>query len=118
MRDRLGDRARAQHILEAITTIERFMDGRSMEDLQTDAMLKFATVKQLEIIGEAASRITPETLAKRPEVPWKKVILMRHVLVHDYYRIDVPTVWSTIQDDLQPLKESIQQLLTELPPGP
>lgn len=117
MRDRLGDRARVLHRLEAIELVERFMHGRTMDDLATDAMLRFASVKQLEIIGEAASRITPGTLALEPTVPWKRVVLMRHVLVHDYYKIDVPTVWSTVQDDLRPLKEALLRLLEVLPPA-
>ena len=117
MRDRLGDRARVQHILEAIELIEGFMKGRSIEDLSSDAMLRFAVVKQLEVIGEAAARITKETLGTEPAVPWKQVVLMRHVLVHDYYRIDVPTVWSTVTNDLGPLKQGVQRLLTALPPA-
>jgi uncharacterized protein with HEPN domain len=118
MRDKLGDRARVQHMLEAIELVERFMYGRAMDDLANDAMLRFATVKQLEIIGEAASRITAGTLALEPSVPWKRVVLMRHILVHDYYRIDVPTVWSTTQDDLKPLKEALIRLLELLPLPP
>lgn len=118
MRDRLGDRIRVQHMLEAIEMIEVFMKGRSMDDLALDAMLRFAVVKQLEIIGEAASRITRETLDAEPSIPWKQVILMRHVLVHDYYRIDVPTVWNTVTNDLGPLKEALLKLLGSLPPAP
>jgi uncharacterized protein with HEPN domain len=57
MRDRLGDRIRLQHVLEAIEQIEGFMAGRRIDDLYNDAMLRFAVVKQLEIIGEATSRI-------------------------------------------------------------
>lgn len=118
MRDRLGDRIRVQHMLEAIEMIEGFMKGRSMDDLAKDAMLRFAVVKQLEVIGEAASRITLETLVAEPSIPWKEVVLMRHVLVHDYYRIDVPTVWSTVSNDLGPLKQAINRLLGTLPPAP
>jgi uncharacterized protein with HEPN domain len=83
MRDRLGDRIRLQHVLEAIEPIEGFMAGRRIDDLYNDAMLRFAVVKQLEIIGEATSRINRETLDLEPGVPWKQVVLMRHVLVHD-----------------------------------
>ena len=118
MRDRLGDRVRVQHFLEAIELVESFMKDRSIEDLSNDAMLRFAVVKQLEVIGEAASRITSETLATEPEVAWKQVVLMRHVLVHDYYRIDVHTVWSTVTNDLGPLKPAILRLLNTLPPAP
>ena len=118
MRDRLGDRVRAEHVLEAIGLIERFMAGKSLEDLNRDPLLKFGVVKQLEIIGEALSRITQTTCAMRPEVPWKKIILMRHILVHDYYKVDVPTVWSTVTDDIPPLKVSIAELLKTLPVEP
>ncbi len=118
MRDRLGDRIRVQHMLEAIELIEDFMNSRSMEDLTKDAMLRFAVVKQLEVIGEAASRITQATLDAEPSIPWNQVVLMRHVLVHDYYRIDVPTVWSTVTNDLPPLKLAVKRLLEAIPPAP
>ena len=118
MRDKLGDRIRVQHILEAIEMIEGFMKGRTIEDLSTDAMLRFAVVKQLEIIGEATSRITNDTLVLESAIPWKQVTLMRHVLVHDNYRIDVPTVWNTVANDLGPLKDAVQRLLAVLPSAP
>lgn len=117
MRDRLGDRIRVQHILESIEMIEDFMSDRSIEDLSTDAMLRFAVVKQLEVIGEATSRITAATLTLEPGVPWRQVILMRHVLVHDYYKVDVPTVWNTVTNDLGSLKEAVQRLIVALPPA-
>lgn len=118
MRDKLGDRIRVQHILEAIEMIEGFMKSRTIKDLSTDAMFRFAVVKQLEIIGETTSRITNDTLALESAIPWKQVTLMRHVLVHDYYRIDVPTVWNTVANDLGPLKEAVQRLLAVLPSAP
>lgn len=118
MRDKLGDRIRVLHILEAIEMIEGFMKSRTIEDLSNDAMLRFAVVKQLEIIGEATSRITNDTLALESAIPWKQVTLMRHVLVHDYYRIDVPTVWNTVTNDLGALKVAVQRLLAVLPPAP
>ncbi|MCC6399299.1 MAG: DUF86 domain-containing protein [Flavobacteriales bacterium] len=118
MRDRLGDRIRVQHMLESIEMTEGFMKGRSMDDLSKDATLRFAVVKQLEVIGEAASRITRETLDAEPSIPSRQVVLMRHVLVHDYYRIDVPTVWNTVTNDLGPLKQALLRLLGSLPPAP
>ncbi|MEZ4789335.1 MAG: HepT-like ribonuclease domain-containing protein [Flavobacteriales bacterium] len=118
MRDRLGDRIRVQHVLEAIELIDSFTKGRSIEDLSNDAMFRFAVVKQLEVIGEATSRITEGTLSMEPSIAWKQVVLMRHVLVHDYYRIDVPTVWSTVTIDLPPLKQAVMRLLDALPPAP
>jgi uncharacterized protein with HEPN domain len=60
---------------------------------------------------EMASR---ETLDLEPGVPWKQVVLMRHVLVHDYYRIDVPTVWSTVTNDLGTLKQAVVRMLAVL----
>jgi len=118
MRDRLGDRIRVQHNLEAIELVEGFMKGRSIAGLSSDAMLRFAVVKQLEVIGEAISRISIETLVNEPHISWKQVVLMRHVLVHDYNRIDVPTVWSTVTHDLGPLKQAVLRLLIFLPPAP
>ena len=98
--------------------IEGFMKDRTIADLSNDAMLRFAVVKQLEIIGEAASHITQPTLDTEPSIPWKQVVLMRHVLVHDYYRVDIPTVWNTVTNDLGPLKEGVQRLVHSLPSAP
>jgi uncharacterized protein with HEPN domain len=71
-------------------------------------------VRHLEIIGESASRISTETQIRFPEVPWGKMIGMRHVLVHGYFDIDLDIVWSVIENDLSLLKSQIIMVQKEL----
>lgn len=78
-------------------------------------MMRFASVKQIEIIGEAANLITPETRAQYPDVPWKQIIGLRHILVHEYFGIDIQLIWQIITDDLADLKEKAQRILDRLP---
>lgn len=74
----------------------------------------YAGVKNIEIVGEAANNLTKEIQIQHPEVQWKDVISMRHVLVHDYYSIDARTAWQTAQENLPQLKEQIEKILLSL----
>lgn len=104
-----SDRARFADILEAIEKIERYVP-RGRQAFESDELFQVWVVRHLEIIGEAASRVSDETQARYPEIPWGKMIGMRHVLVHGYFDIDLDIVWSVIENDLLPLKEQIQRV--------
>lgn len=107
-----SDRERFVDILEAIEKIERYISlGRQVFD--TDELLQVWVVRHLQIIGEAASRVSVETQSRFSEIPWGKMIGMRHVLVHGYFEIDLDIVWSVIENDLRPLKEQIQGSMQE-----
>ena len=98
----------------AIDNVHEFLEGKTYEDLCKDKLLFFAVVKNIEIVGEAANNLTKELQAQHPEVHWKDVISMRHVLVHDYYNIDAKTAWQTAQDNLPSLRVQIANILTSL----
>ena len=70
-------------------------------------MLFYAIVKNLEIIGEAAYMLTPAFKDRHPETPWKRIIGLRHILVHDYYQVDADELWNIIQNDLAPLRSQV-----------
>lgn len=70
-------------------------------------------VKCLENIGEAANQLGEATLATMPDVPWRRVVGMRHRLVHEYFEIDLDRVWVTASTHLLPLIESIERALRE-----
>ena len=85
MREAIRDIGRLEHILTAIANVQIFLEGKTFDDLCQDKILFYAVVKNIEIVGEAANNITKELQMRHPEVQWKDVISMRHVLVHDYY---------------------------------
>jgi len=110
MREEVRDKSRLEHILECIDNIVEFTKEISYNDLLTNKILNFAVIKNLEIIGEASYKITKEFKAKHPEIEWRVIINLRHVLVHGYYKIKQEVIWDIIQKDLQPLKEQIQMI--------
>jgi len=96
------DRVRLQHMLDAAREAETFLAHQPREALDADRKLVLALVKDIEIIGEAASRISTETRQKTPCIPWAQIVGMRNRLIHAYFDIDVDTVWKTVKDDLPP----------------
>lgn len=76
--------------------------------------MRFACVKQVEIIGEAANYITDETKELFTDTEWRQIIGMRHVLVHEYFGIDFNLIWQVIIGDLPVLKEKIIAVLAKL----
>ena len=105
MREPIRDRERLEHIVEAIDNIFSFAKGKNLDDLDTERILFYAVVKNIEIIGEAAFRLTKEFRQQHTETPWSSIVLMRHVLVHDYYQIKSKEVYKVINEDLQPLRD-------------
>lgn len=114
MRELFRDPARLGHILESIDRIFDFTRGVTLAEFQRNTMMKFAVIKNLEIIGEAAYMLTDEFKKSHSEVNWMPVIKMRHVLVHGYYQIRDEIVWEVIQNDLVPLREKIIGYLEEI----
>lgn len=89
------------------------MAGRERADLDSDTMLLFAVVQAIQIVGEAASRVSPETRQATPSVPWARIIGMRNRLVHAYADIDREIVWKTVTVEIP----AVLPLLTALLPG-
>lgn len=104
MREVVKDRDRLEHILESINRILVFTQNKSKDDLEADILKFYGIVKNIEIIREASYKLTSSFKTKHPEVPWDAISKMRHVLVHDYYQIDLNQVWNVIHTDLEPLK--------------
>ena len=99
-----------KHILEAIEKIESYIDGVNFEDFSNNSMLFDAVVRELEIIGEAANRITEEFQKEHANVPWRKVIGMRNKLIHEYFEVNKKVVWLTCKEDLFELKSILLEL--------
>jgi uncharacterized protein with HEPN domain len=109
------DRDRLLDILEATTKIRaRVAHGHDRFD--TDEDLQIVLTHLIQIIGEAASRLSPELTNGHPEVPWRQIIGTRHRVVHDYFAIDPDILWTAATRDIPPLAAQIHTILDELPP--
>ena len=113
MREPVRDRERLEHILEAIDRVLGFAEGKTKEELGTDRMNFYGIVKNIEIIGEAAYKLTKAFRIEHPETPWDDIIKMRHILIHDYFQIDEEAVIYVIEDNLRPLREQVARYLAE-----
>jgi len=107
------DKVRLQDILEAIEKIEQYTD-RGRQAFDTDEMFQVWVVYHLQILGEAANKLSPEIRTQYPVVPWTQIVGMRNVLVHDYFGIDLDVVWSVLERDLPQLKPQIAAILRDL----
>ncbi len=107
------DLVRIRHMVEAAREALAFAEGRSREDLFESRMLFHSLVRNIEIIGEAASKVSPAMRRSRPEFPWSDVIGMRNRLVHAYFDIDPDIVWDTATQDLPSLLAALMVLIGE-----
>ena len=105
------DRVRLSHLADALDAAMRF--GRERGDLDSDEMLLFALVRAIEVAGEAASKVTAETRAEVPELPWPSMIGMRNRLVHAYFDINKDILWTTVTEAVPPLAERVRRALEQ-----
>jgi uncharacterized protein with HEPN domain len=106
------DRDRLLDIAEAIERIQRHTTaGRASLD---DELVATWVVHNLQILGEAARRLTPELRGANPEVPWPRIIAMRNILVHEYFGIDADALWAAVEKDLPALKLQVARVLDSL----
>ncbi|MCH9046907.1 MAG: DUF86 domain-containing protein [SAR324 cluster bacterium] len=105
------DRERLRHILDAAKEAMSFVANRTRADLDTDRMLTLALVKEIEIIGEAAHRMSEDARGENPQIPWPQIIGMRHRLVHLYFDIDQDVLWDTVAENLPPLIAALEKIL-------
>jgi len=108
------DRLYLQHILEAISKIEEYLSGVNTPSFQESEMVQDAVIRQIQVIGEAAKRVSPELADSHPNVPWRDMAGMRDKLVHDYFGVDVNMVWVTAKEDLPELQREISAILDDL----
>lgn len=114
MREPIRDKGRLIHILDAINEILEYTEGITYEQLCTNKMLFSAVVYKTVIIGEASNMLTQEFRDAHPETNWRAIKGMRNHIVHGYYQVNPEDVWAVIQNDLAPLKEQVEQCLSEI----
>lgn len=114
MKDKIGDKQRLLHILESITEIESYTADVKFEAFQENSMMRFASIKQIEIIGEAANHISDETKSQFSDIQWRQITGLRHILVHEYFGVDHALIWQIIIRDIPVLKSGVEAILNAL----
>jgi len=110
-----ADAIRLRHIDSHATEILALCAGLDRKALDADRLLSLAVVRLLEIVGEAAARVTPAAQQALPEIPWSQIIGLRNRLIHGYDAVDHDIVWDIIQLDLQPLVIAVRNGLAAPP---
>jgi len=105
------DEVLLRDMLDAARDAQNFIVGRTEETLTTDRMFSLALVKALEIIGEAAGKVTSETRASLPQIPWKSIVGMRNRTIHDYRNVNFGVVWQTATLRIPELIVELEKLL-------
>ena len=114
MPDRLGDKVRLMHILDAIAEIETYIKDVDIDTFINNSMMFNATLRQLEIIGEASNRLSENLMLNSPNIPWARIIGLRNLVIHEYFGIDDFTIWNVIKINLPTLKENVALLLAQI----
>ena len=112
------DRVYLRHMLDALGQIGEYTDRHDRKSFLKNRQVQDATIRQLEILGEAVKQVSGKLRAQHREVPWADIAGMRDKLIHDYLGVDLTMVWLTVQQDLPTLKASLQDLLASLPASP
>ena len=112
----IQDRERLRHMLDAAQDAVEFVQGRKRAELDTDRMLLHALVHCVQVIGEAAARISEMQRQLLPGLPWPKMVGMRHILVHSYFEIDADAVWRVVTEQLPDLIRELKDALSSAPP--
>ena len=100
-----------KHIRDAIGRIQAYTKGVSKSAFLHGTLIQDAVIRQIEIIGEAAKRVSERTRSANADVPWQDISGMRNKLIHDYFGVDIEKVWMTVKNDIPLLKKQINSIL-------
>jgi len=100
-----------RHMLDAAREAVSFIVGKNRQDLDANRMLTLSLVKDVEILGEAASKVSEEGKRVCPDIPWRDIIAMRNRLIHGYFDVDLNIVWHTVIDELPPIIQQLEKSL-------
>ena len=100
-----------EDMLESIEYISKFLQNIDEIQFSQNVQLQDAVIRRLGIIGEAATRLPNDIREKAPKIPWKSVVGLRNIVIHEYSKVSLGKVWEVVQEDLLPLKEELQKLL-------
>ncbi len=104
-----------EDMITAIKKIEKYTQGiSSLEEFERSDIISDAVIRNLEIIGEAASKLSNEIQQKYSDIPWKNIIGLRNVVIHGYFVVDLEIIWKIIKDQLPWLKERLEIIWNEI----
>jgi uncharacterized protein with HEPN domain len=107
------DAALLLDMLLAARDARSFVEGLDEEAFRASRLHQNAVIRSLEVIGEAAGKISPATQSEHPEIPWRDITGMRHRLIHGYGDVRLDVVWMVVRDHLDPLIATLVQLISE-----
>jgi len=108
------DILKVKDVLQAVDLIQSFVANKNLPGFNKSNLIQSAVIRQFEIIGEAGSKISIGTQTTFPDIPWRSIKAFRNLLIHEYFKVDVAEVWTTIQNDLPGLKEQMENIISSL----
>ena len=118
MQPDLFDLGRLQDMLDAARAVREYLAGRTLAQCMADQILRDAVERRVEIIGEAASRVSANFRGLHPEIPWRQIIATRNILVHNYARVDYAILHRIVVVHVPEMIERIEAILPPPPPDP
>ena len=113
MRERARDKGRLEDIIEYSNNVTMLIEGYSLESLVADKRTYYSVMKNVEIVGEAAYKLTKAFKNSHPKTPWKIIQGMRHILVHEYANIDDEELYNAAVNDMPELRKQVEKYLAE-----
>ncbi len=114
MRELAKDKGRLEDIVEYSGNVLKIIEGVGFEDFESNILVYYSTMKNIEIVGEAAYMLTKEFKAEHTEIPWRQVEGMRHVLVHGYSQVLPKILWTTAKENIPEIKAQAEKYLAEI----
>jgi len=105
------DRIRMRHMLDSAQEAQSYVAEKKRSDLAHDRMLVHSLVRCIEIVGEAAAKVSTSGRSETPLIPWSDIVAMRNRLIHAYFDINLDLVWDTVVDDFPPLVVALERVL-------
>ncbi|MEI8300340.1 MAG: DUF86 domain-containing protein [Chlamydiota bacterium] len=108
------DLIRLRHMLDSTQAILSFLKGKQRSDLDTDRLLLSGITRELEILGEAAGKVSLPTQHLFPDIPWRQLVGMRNRLIHAYFDVNHEVVWNTIKNDLPKFYTQLEKAIAQM----